>query len=826
MKCSSFIRAFLGPLVLLSSLLGLQPNSMIVRIDTVPPGAMVEVDGVIVCQETPCSRKLTLGQHNLALKLFQHVPIKEDINLNPGMHSVSRTLTPTMAMVNVKTEPDRSLDVYIDDNLVGKTPLIGLKVDQGVHQLSVKSEKYEDNQEVFMVEAGTTRDFDLELIPKVGHLHIEARDQNNRSVVAKVKVANQVIGQTPYDGDVLAGVYDLTLIGKEGVWLRRIKVEKGDHLNLVGKLPRHHESDEEDAVDPFECRDDCERWEDATTLDGGRTWGACGDKNTCIYLDRRTDLRVTGILSRTGNDTNTASPGGYTHDQAIDVCKRSTYGGYAAGTWRLPTTAELFSLFSLQSMASKNFISEQNFDSLYWSRPGEDKDYEYDIQGHAVSLSAPFYSHWKVTPNPMDENDKKKLHVVCVHNSGLKIGVISHEIFPPPMKATGVVSERKQKSDRGTRRKQEKLVSNLKLVKFETDPPGALVEVDGATICKMTPCSAGVSQGKHELAYKIYQYLPLKEEVTVTPQMAPIMRKLKPNFAVVTVRSNPEEGFNVYLDDMLVGTTALDSFKVDPGEHVVTLRAYSYYDKEQSFKVESGQTRIINLKPDPQIGTLRILAKNQKNRDISAQVIIGDRIVGNTPERLQLSARPYEITVYSTEGFWHGQQTVKLNETQEIVAKLNDQWRDITTLDGGKTHSKCGTKHTCIFRNKQTGLLVTGLLAANGRTTNTVSPTEMTWQQAIAKCKSSTYGGYRAGTWRLPTKDEMVQLSGEGIKNLFSPQFILLENTNYLGLWSSTPLEDWPDHGVTVSLDDGSYGDTMYAENHGMGNEASFICVQ
>ncbi|MBM4253705.1 MAG: DUF1566 domain-containing protein [Deltaproteobacteria bacterium] len=51
-----------------------------------------------------------------------------------------------------------------------------------------------------------------------------------------------------------------------------------------------------------------------------------------------------------------------------------------------------------------------------------------------------------------------------------------------------------------------------------------------------------------------------------------------------------------------------------------------------------------------------------------------------------------------------------------------------------------------------------------------------TWANAVNTCISSTYGGYPAGTWRLPTQKELMTLYINGIAAKQSPSFITLTN--------------------------------------------------
>jgi len=135
----------------------------------------------------------------------------------------------------------------------------------------------------------------------------------------------------------------------------------------------------------------------------------------------------------------------------------------------------------------------------------------------------------------------------------------------------------------------------------------------------------------------------------------------------------------------------------------------------------------------------------------------------------------------------------------------SSNWTDVTTIDGGTSFTTCGTSGTCIYRDELSGLRVTGVLSS-GTATNTGSPATYSWNAAINACASSTYGGYAAGTWRLPTQKELMALYHNGISSQVSSSFHTLSNLQD-DYWSATSSSDDPDQGWVVGLASGSTTD-------------------
>jgi len=95
----------------------------------------------------------------------------------------------------------------------------------------------------------------------------------------------------------------------------------------------------------------------------------------------------------------------------------------------------------------------------------------------------------------------------------------------------------------------------------------------------------------------------------------------------------------------------------------------------------------------------------------------------------------------------------------------------VTTINGGQTFASCGTGDTCIYKDLISGLFVTGILASGGNTTNTTTPATYHWAAALQACATSTYGGYPAGSWRLPTQKETIALYVNGLASIASTNF-------------------------------------------------------
>ena len=129
-------------------------------------------------------------------------------------------------------------------------------------------------------------------------------------------------------------------------------------------------------------------------------------------------------------------------------------------------------------------------------------------------------------------------------------------------------------------------------------------------------------------------------------------------------------------------------------------------------------------------------------------------------------------------------------------------WTDVTTTDGGLSFTTC-TSGTCIYQDKISNLKVTGILKlGDHNTSDTTAPASLSWSDAINACNNSTYGGYSAGSWRLPTQKEQMALYEHGLVAVAGDNFMTLSNMQDW-FWSSSTLssftsfawELYPSHG-------------------------------
>jgi hypothetical protein len=183
------------------------------------------------------------------------------------------------------------------------------------------------------------------------------------------------------------------------------------------------------------------------------------------------------------------------------------------------------------------------------------------------------------------------------------------------------------------------------------------------------------------------------------------------------------------------------------------------------------------------------------------------------------------VTTGTSTDYWdtvddyYGWSTNRVTAWSEDTLCDASIWDDRTTTNGGAVFTTCGTSSTCIFRDRISNVQVTGVLSSGYNTTNTGSPAATSWNTAVQACAASTYGGYAAGTWRLPTQKELMSLYGHGLISKVNSNFMTLSNTQS-PFWSSSSVSSTASVAYQVYLANG------YTSGSSKTNSALVICVR
>ena len=220
---------------------------------------------------------------------------------------------------------------------------------------------------------------------------------------------------------------------------------------------------------------------------------------------------------------------------------------------------------------------------------------------------------------------------------------------PPQMPAVGAPVESKRLGGTLVVREEEDdwdptaAATQVSLVRFESTPPGAMVEVDGETVCPRTPCTKSVTAGKRRISYNLKDHVTRTETLDVSPPNARLSWTLEPNFGTLRFRvEDPKLG--VILDGkpvklrngFLIDGRPLRSEEgywvvdLSVGPHILNHKNRCYKDEMHQFELGRGDTETLVLAPKERLAALNVKSERASGDAIRGEVSVDSKRKGST----------------------------------------------------------------------------------------------------------------------------------------------------------------------------------------------------
>jgi TolB-like protein len=288
------------------------------------------------------------------------------------------------------------------------------------------------------------------------------------------------------------------------------------------------------------------------------------------------------------------------------------------------------------------------------------------------------------------------------------------------------------------------------VVRFESNPPGAVVLVDGKLKCQQTPCSKTLATGAVNVSMQSERYHPKQEIVQIQKDMPPLIWMLSPNFGWLSVKSIPP-GLSMKINGEAAGTTPLAIKVLDPGDYEVLVTDPRYYDKGERFSLSAGEHKMLSVTLPQREGGMQVSAVDQQGNDLSGEVYLDGKKVGSAPGSFKVIIGSHSIEVKTPQGSWSGSVEIKEKQVASVVAQVKTAARATTPASPASSGGGLAAGGE-VWVDSSSGL------------TWQVSPTggkkkwkaEKKWKAAKAHCSRLNLGGY--SDWRLPTITELRSL--------------------------------------------------------------------
>lgn len=207
---------------------------VVVEFSSNPLGAMLEIDGQPV-SETPCFIPLMPGAYQISVKKVKYISVEQTLMVVERMDPFVAVLEPNFGWLSVNSEP-AGMDVKLDGEIIGKTPIKNLETDLGQHTISINNKFYHQIGQNVVIGRNDHKDVSLNLVPRQGGIKVEARDRINNAVTGTVYVDGNRVGKTWTPITVMMGRHDISVKTPVGNWEKSVVVQEEKMQVLDVKL--------------------------------------------------------------------------------------------------------------------------------------------------------------------------------------------------------------------------------------------------------------------------------------------------------------------------------------------------------------------------------------------------------------------------------------------------------------------------------------------------------------------------------------------------------------------------------------------------------------
>lgn len=210
-----------------------------IRVTTDPPDAHCYLDGMEIITSPNEFRGVSRGTHKLRIAKVGYETLEIQLQVQGTEHQeLSFTLKPLKASLHVDTEPPGGM-LYLDDQLLGNTPLDWTTIEAGSHKLRIVLNGYVDYENTIYFARGEEKRLHI-VLPK----ELEGLEVISNPPGADVYVDAQPLGKTPLSLQIPPGEHEILITKGETYedYATKISLLKGQSkklsVTLNPKMPR------------------------------------------------------------------------------------------------------------------------------------------------------------------------------------------------------------------------------------------------------------------------------------------------------------------------------------------------------------------------------------------------------------------------------------------------------------------------------------------------------------------------------------------------------------------------------------------------------------
>lgn len=222
----------------------LASDSATLIVDSKPQGAAVVVNG-LTKGTTPCEiDRLPTGENAVSITLADHLPFQQKVKLQAGdVQKIEATLSPQPASLSVISTP-AGAKVYVDDVLMGQSPLVLDTITPGTHAVRAELAGYEHGTRSVELKNRDRRVEEFQLVKNVGTLDVMT-DQAGAKVMVDGEAKGTILAagdkpSEPLKIELPVGEHKLALSKKGFSSIERtVSIKKGEVTTLRETMKRN-----------------------------------------------------------------------------------------------------------------------------------------------------------------------------------------------------------------------------------------------------------------------------------------------------------------------------------------------------------------------------------------------------------------------------------------------------------------------------------------------------------------------------------------------------------------------------------------------------------
>lgn len=208
------------------------------------------------------------------------------------------------------------------------------------------------------------------------------------------------------------------------------------------------------------------------------------------------------------------------------------------------------------------------------------------------------------------------------------------------------------------------------IVRFVSDPPGAIVMLDGKLLCQDTGqgCSRMVTPGAHVVTMQKEGFGDRTESVRIAGE-SEVSWKLASNSGYLSVNSTPP-GLEVLLNKKGIGRTPISRLALPSGAYEIVVSGPRHLETGRRFQLDPGEHEAVELTPPVKQGAIYVSAIDTSGNALKATVEIDGRKVGVTPATFKIAVGRHLVKVRHASTFWEKTVEVEFQQVARAEAVL------------------------------------------------------------------------------------------------------------------------------------------------------------